>query len=37
MGAKDPSEGGNFIKDVIEGKRDHDVGKAIRATEIQEW
>jgi hypothetical protein len=37
MGAKDPSEGGNFIKDVVEGKRDSDTGKAIRFDSIQPW
>jgi hypothetical protein len=37
MGALDPSEGGNFIKDVVEGKRDGDVGKVIRATSIQPY
>lgn len=37
MGALDPSEGGRFIRDVVEGKRDHDDGKAIRATMIQPW
>lgn len=37
MGAKNPSEGANFIKDVIEGKRDQDVGKSIRADETQPW
>jgi len=37
MGAKDPSEGGNFIRDVVEGKHDQDVGKAIRFNMIQPW
>lgn len=37
MGARDPSEGGNFIRDVVEGKHDHDQGKIIRATMIQPW
>jgi hypothetical protein len=37
MGASDPSVGGNFIKDVIQGKRDSDQGKVIRASEIQPW
>ena len=37
MGAKDPSEGGNFIRDVVEGKRDHEQGKAIRANMVQAW
>jgi NAD(P)-dependent dehydrogenase (short-subunit alcohol dehydrogenase family) len=37
MGALDPSEGGSFIRDVVEGKRDHDQGKVIRATMVQPW
>ncbi|KAH8878737.1 NAD(P)-binding protein [Thozetella sp. PMI_491] len=37
MGAKDPSEGGRFIRDVVEGKRDQDSGKAIRVDMIQPW
>jgi len=37
MGARDPSEGGNFIKDVCQGKRDDDQGKVIRANMIQPW
>lgn len=37
MGAIDPSEGGNFVKDVVEGKRDGDVGQIIRASMIQPW
>ncbi|KAK5165250.1 uncharacterized protein LTR77_009348 [Saxophila tyrrhenica] len=37
MGARDPSEGGQFIKDVVEGKRDEDEGKVIRATMIQPY
>lgn len=37
MGALDPSEGGKFIKDVVEGKRDHEQGKVIRATAVQAW
>lgn len=37
MGALDPSVGGKFIKDVIQGKRDQDVGKVIRADMIQPW
>ena len=28
-GAGDPSVGGNFIKDIVEGKRDADVGKVV--------
>ncbi|KAH9897117.1 NAD(P)-binding protein [Xylariomycetidae sp. FL2044] len=37
MGAVDPSVGGNFVKDVVEGKRDHDVGKVIRSDVVQPW
>ncbi|KAI1505949.1 hypothetical protein F5X99DRAFT_366642 [Biscogniauxia marginata] len=37
MGALDPSVGGNFIRDVVQGKRDQDVGKVIRANMIQPW
>ncbi|KAK3678033.1 hypothetical protein LTR78_002128 [Recurvomyces mirabilis] len=37
MGAQDPSIGGNFIKDVVEGKHDRDVGKIIRSTMVQPY
>lgn len=37
MGAKDPSEGGRFILNVVEGGRDQDVGKVIRADMVQAW
>ncbi|RDW61462.1 alcohol dehydrogenase-4 [Coleophoma crateriformis] len=37
MGAIDPSIGGNFVKDVIEGKRDADAGKVMRKDMIQPW
>jgi NAD(P)-dependent dehydrogenase (short-subunit alcohol dehydrogenase family) len=37
MGALDPAIGGNFIKDVLEGKRDQDAGKVIRKDEVQVW
>ncbi|OBT64157.1 hypothetical protein VE03_06251 [Pseudogymnoascus sp. 23342-1-I1] len=37
MGAGDPAIGGNFIKDVVEGKRDQDVGKIIRSGSTQPW
>jgi hypothetical protein len=36
-GALDPSVGGNFVKDVIEGKRDQDAGKIMRQNGIQPW
>ncbi|KAF7193914.1 Short-chain dehydrogenase/reductase eupG [Pseudocercospora fuligena] len=35
MGAIDPAIGGEFVKDVVEGKRDEDVGKIIRKDSIQ--
>lgn len=37
MEARDPSEGGNFVKCVIEGERDSEVGKVVGATGIQIW
>lgn len=37
MGAKEPSIGGHFVRDVVEGKRDEDVGKAIRIDDVQPW
>lgn len=37
MGAGDPSKGGEFMKDVVEGKRDQDQGKVIRPTMVQPW
>jgi len=36
-GALHPSVGGEFIRKVIEGERDADVGKVIRRTEVQLW
>jgi NAD(P)-dependent dehydrogenase (short-subunit alcohol dehydrogenase family) len=37
MGALDPSIGASFIRDVVEGVRDGDVGKVIRRTDVQPW
>ena len=37
FGAEDPVLGGNFIRDVLEGKRDADVGKVINRAGIQPW
>ncbi|KAI8960259.1 NAD(P)-binding protein [Daldinia sp. FL1419] len=37
MGALDPSVGGRFVRDVLQGKRDEDAGNAIRSTTIQPW
>lgn len=36
-GAGDPTLGGDFIKDVLEGKRDADVGKVILRSGVQAW
>lgn len=35
MGAKDPMIGADFIRDVVEGKRDGDVGKVVRISDVQ--
>ena len=37
MGAQDPAVGANFIRDVVEGARDQDVGRIIRRNGIQPW
>ena len=37
MGAEDPVLGGNFIRDVLEGKRDADTGKVISRGGVQPW
>ncbi|KAI4160834.1 MAG: hypothetical protein LQ342_005359 [Letrouitia transgressa] len=37
MGAGDPSVAGHFIKNVLEGSRDGDVGKVILRNGVQEW
>ena len=39
LGARDPGFGGEFVNDVVEGKRDKDVGKTVRNynSEIQPW
>lgn len=37
MGAKHPSLGGRFIKRVIEGERDDDVGKIVVEAGITPW
>ncbi|KAI1077799.1 NAD(P)-binding protein [Whalleya microplaca] len=37
MGAGDPAKGGDFVKDVVQGKRDQDIGKVIRTDRIQPW
>ena len=35
MGALDPEIGANFVRDVVEGKRDEDVGQVVRSSGIQ--
>ncbi len=37
MGGGDPALGGTFIRDVIEGARDQDVGKVVRSGGVQPW
>ncbi|KAI0192765.1 hypothetical protein F4808DRAFT_442685 [Astrocystis sublimbata] len=37
LGALDPAIGAHFLKDVVEGKRDQDVGKVIRKDMIQPY
>lgn len=37
IGAEDPAVGGDFVRDVLEGKRDADVGKVIDRAGIQPW
>ena len=37
MGAGDPALGGNFVKSVVEGARDADVGKVILRESVQPW
>ena len=37
VGALDPSVGGQFVREVVEGKRDEDAGKAIRKDAVQPW
>jgi NAD(P)-dependent dehydrogenase (short-subunit alcohol dehydrogenase family) len=37
MGAIDPTIGAEFVRDVVEGGRDQDVGRAIRRGDIQPW
>jgi hypothetical protein len=35
--AGDPTLGGNFVRDVVEGARDQDVGKVMRRNDVQSW
>ena len=37
MGAGDPSLGGEFIRKVVEGERDADVGKLVNRDGISAW
>jgi NAD(P)-dependent dehydrogenase (short-subunit alcohol dehydrogenase family) len=37
MGAGDPAVAGPFIRSVIEGKRDADIGKVITKDGVQDW
>ena len=37
MGAEDPSVGGEFVKDVVEGKKDAEVGTVIGRGGVQPW
>ena len=37
MGAIGPAIGGRFVKDVVEGARDNDVGKVIQRDQAQPW
>lgn len=37
MGAQDPSVGASFVRDVVEGARDQDVGMVVRRDDIQPW
>lgn len=37
MGAADPSVAGPFIRNVVEGERDGDVGKVLTRDGIQGW
>lgn len=37
MGALEPHVGGEFIRDVVQGKREEGAGKVIRANMIQPW
>lgn len=37
LGAADPSLGGEFVKNVLEGQRDADVGKVVLRDGVQPW
>ena len=37
MGAIDPKIGAELVRDVVEGRRDEDVGKVVRKNNVQPW
>lgn len=37
MGALNPTIGAELVRDVIEGRRDGDVGKVVRKNDVQPW
>lgn len=37
MGALEPHVGGEFVRDVVQGKHDDRVGKVIRSNQVQPW
>lgn len=37
LGALDPSVGADFVRSVVEGERDADVGLCVRKAGIQPW
>lgn len=37
QGAGDPALGGEFVKKVLEGERDQDVGKVVSRDGVQPW
>ena len=37
MGAIDPNIGAELVRDVVEGRRDGDVGKVVRKGNVQPW
>lgn len=37
MGALEPHLGGEFIRDVLQGKRDENAGQVIRSDQVQPW
>ncbi len=37
LGADDPALAGSFVRTVLEGQRDHDVGQVILRDGVQPW